>query len=152
MNKFDNLDKTQAIDLINHIVDMRPIIPSLIDNDKISMLVDNETIFEYGSYIISIYFRESDKYIDKDGNITYGDFKSLYKVTIRKRGESYKFLEVKDYVLLFNTIIGDVYENIQLIFKIDNEKVDIKSVNDDLDIDNVKIIIKIKKDEISKEV
>ena len=142
----DRLDKTQAIDLINHIVDIKPVIPNYIDNEKLSILIDNEIIYECGIYMISVYFRESDKYIDSDGNVTFGDFKSLYRVTIRKRGETYKFIDVKDYVLLFKTIIGDVYENIQIIFKIDNQKVDIKSIEDNLDIDNVKIIIKIKKD------
>lgn len=145
----EGLDKTQVIDLINLIVETKPDLPDYVDNTSISKLFDIEKTYESedGLYDISLYFRESDEYIDKEGNKTYGDFKYLYRVTISKRGE-FIFSDIKEYILLFKTIMPDFYDVI-LIFKIDGERVNIDEVDDNTIIEELKIILRVK-NEIKK--
>lgn len=139
-----DLEKSDAIELISIITDLRPTLPDLVDNKDISKLIDNKVYYtsEDGNYKISIYFRESDEYVDKDGNITYGDFKSLYRVSIRKNSD-FKLSDVKEYVDLLCSVVKDTYEDVKIIIKIDDERVNISEVSDK-SVSNVKVIIRIK--------
>ncbi len=139
------LNKTEVVDLVNLIVNTKPEIPNYADNNQISKLIDIENIYESedGLYTISLYFRESDEYINNNGVITYGDFKFLYRVGITKR-VNFRFSDISEYVRLFKTIIPDFYDDVSLIFKIDNERVDIDQIDNKSNISSFKIIIRIK--------
>ena len=121
--KSDSLDKEEVIELVGIITDMRPSLPNLPSEESISKLIDNVTYYlsEDGKYKISVYFRESDLYINEDGSITYGKFKSLYKVTISKVEGDFRVNEIKDYVNLTLNIIKDVYPESKVIIKLDDE-------------------------------
>ncbi len=141
-----DLEKSDAIELISIITDLKPSIPELVDNANISKLIDNKVYYdsEDGKYKISVYFRESDEYIDKDGNITYGDFKSLYRISIRKVTDDFKVVDVSEYIDLLCKVVSDTYEDCKIIIKIDNEKINITEFDNNKIIDNLKVIIRIK--------
>lgn len=147
IKKDDELDKKEVIELVGIITDMRPSIPESSDLD-ISKLIDNVTNYlsEDGKYKISVYFRESDLYINDDGTITYGKFKSLYKVTISKLEGDFKVNEIKDYTILTSDIIHNVYPDSKMIIKLDDKRMsidDFKLIDDSETIENIKLVIRI---------
>lgn len=145
--KSDSLDKEEVIELVSIITDMRPSLPNL-SSEEMSKLIDNVTYYlsEDGKYKISVYFRESDLYINEDGSITYGKFKSLYKVTISKVEGEFKVSEIKDYTVLTSEIIQNVYPESKMIIKLDDERMsvdDLKLIDDNKTIENIKLVIRI---------
>ena len=92
-----------------------------------------------------MYFRESDKYINSDGTITYGQFKSLYKITI-KSDINLQIGHLKEYTLLTSDIIQNVYPDSKIMVKFNDQKLSIeqfKEVDDVTQIDQLVIIIRI---------
>ena len=145
--KGDSLDKEEVIELVGIITDMRPSLPNL-SSEEMSKLIDNVTYYlsEDGKYKISVYFRESDLYINEDGSITYGKFKSLYKVTISKVEGEFKVSEIKDYTILTSEIIQNVYQESKMIIKLDDERMsvdDFRLIDDNKTIENIKLVIRI---------
>lgn len=144
--KSDSLDKEEVIELVSIITDMKS---SLSDfSSEISKLIDNVTYYlsEDSKYKISVYFRESDLYINEDGSITYGKFKSLYKVTISKVEGEFKVSEIKDYTILTSEIIQNVYQESKMIIKLDDERMsvdDFRLIDDNKTIENIKLVIRI---------
>lgn len=145
--KIDSLDKEEVIELVGVITELRPSLPK-ISEGEVSKLIDNITYYlsEDGKYKISTYFRESDIYYNEDGSITYGNYKSLYKVTITKLEGEFKVGDIKDYVILTSEIIQTVYTDSKVIIKLDNERISIdtlKSTDDEKSIQDIKIVIRI---------
>ena len=144
--KSDSLDKEEVIELVSIITDMKS---SLTDfSSEISKLIDNVTYYlsEDGKYKISVYFRESDLYINEDGSITYGKFKSLYKVKISKVEGEFKVSEIKDYIVLTSEIIQNVYSESKMIIKLGDERMsvdDLRLIDDNKNIENIKLVIRI---------
>ena len=146
--KSDSLDKEEVIELVSIITEMRPSLPDFSPEENISKLIDNVTYYlsEDGKYKISVYFRESDLYINEDGSITYGKFKSLYKVTISKVEGEFKVSEIKDYTILTSDIIQNVYSESKMIIKLDDERMsvdDLRLIDDNKTIENIKLVIRI---------
>jgi len=144
----DNLEKEEVIELVNLITSLKPNIPSELNTSDVSKLVDNVNYYvsECGNYRIIVLFRESDKYINNDGSITYGNFRSLFKVTISSEF-NLKIKHLKDYILLASDIISKVYENSEMVVKFNASKVRIKEfekVGDEQEIDKLSLIIRIK--------
>jgi hypothetical protein len=92
-----------------------------------------------------VYFRESDEYHNPDGTITYGQFKSLYKITI-KSDIDLQIAHLKEYTLLTSDIIQTVYPDSKIRIKFNKEKLSIeqfKEVDDKTTIDQLVIIVRI---------
>ena len=144
----NNLEKEEVIELVNLITNLKPNIPSELNTSDVSKLVDNINYYvsECGNNKIIVLFRESDRYINNDGSITYGNFRSLFKVTITSEF-NLKIKHLKDYILLTSDIISKVYENSEMVVKFNDSKVRIKEfekVSDDQEIDKLSLIIRIK--------
>jgi hypothetical protein len=144
----NNLEKEEVMELVNLITNLKPNIPSELNTSDVSKLVDNINYYvsECGNYKIIVLFRESDRYINNDGSITYGNFRSLFKVTITSEF-NLKIKHLKDYILLTSDIISKVYENSEMVVKFNDSKVRIKEfekVSDDQEIDKLSLIIRIK--------
>ena len=143
------LDKEEVIDLVSLITDMKPSLPDIVGDMNISKLVDNINYYtsEDEVYRISVYFKESDIYHNEDGTTTYGKFKSLFKIGIKKiESGNFKLLEVKDYILLTKNIISEVYPTSKGIIKLNGERIsvdDFKNHNDKDDIEEISLIIRI---------
>jgi hypothetical protein len=144
--KTESLDKSEVIELVSVITELRPSLPEL--SEDVSKLIDNINYYlsEDGKYKISVYFRESDVYQNEDGTITYGKFKSLYKVNIVKLEGEFQIGDIKDYTLLTSSIIQEVYPESKIIIKVNDERVssdDFNSLDDNTTIDNLKLVIRI---------
>ena len=145
--KTDSLEKEEVIELVSLITELKPDIPSLYPKGDLSKLIDNINYYtsDCGKYRISVYFRESDKYINSDGTITYGQFKSLYKITI-KSDINLQIGHLKEYTLLTSDIIQNVYPDSKIMVKFNDQKLSIeqfKEVDDMTKIDQLVIIIRI---------
>lgn len=144
----NNLEKEEVIELVNLITNLKPNIPSELNTNDVSKLVDNINYYvsECGNYKIIVLFRESDRYINDDGSVTYGNFRSLFKITITS-DFNLKIKHLKDYILLASDIISKVYENSEMAVKFNNSKVRIKEfekISDEQEIDRLSLIIRIK--------
>jgi hypothetical protein len=152
-NKFlgkirNSLNDNEVIELVSLITEMNPNLQKEFDNSDISKLIDNINYYksEDEKWLISVYFRESDIYKNKDGSVTRGDFKSLFKITISKLEDRVKIGEVKDFIKKFYDVIKSFYNNSILKVKIGNDKItvdDFTLLNDNDSIENIKIIIRI---------
>jgi hypothetical protein len=145
--KTDSLEKEEVIELVSLITELKPDIPSLYPKGDLSKLIDNINYYESdcGKYKISVYFRESDEYHNPDGTVTYGQFKSLYKITI-KSDIDLQIAHLKEYTLLTSDIIQTVYPDSKIRIKFNKEKLSIeqfKEVDDTTTIDQLVIIIRI---------
>ncbi len=145
--KKDLLEKEEVIELVSLITDLKPHLPDLVPQGEISKLIDNINYYtsECGKYKISVYFRESDIYYNPDGTITYGKFKSLFKITIGSELDL-KIGHLKDYTVLTSDIIQNVYPNSKIIIKFNQERMDIQNftqVDEQTNIDKLVMIIRI---------
>lgn len=145
--KKDTLEKEEVIELVSLITELKPSIPELFSEGEISKLIDNINYYtsECGKYKISVYFRESDIYHNPDGTITYGKFKSLFKITITSELDL-EVRNLKEYTLLTSDIIQNVYPDSKIVVKFNQERLSIQEftkVNDETSIDKLVIIIRI---------
>ena len=145
--KTDSLEKEEVIELVSLITELKPDIPSLYPKGDLSKLIDNINYYQSDcdKYKISVYFRESDKYINSDGTITYGQFKSLYKITI-KSDIDLQIGHLKEYTILTSDIIQNFYPDSKIMVKFNDQKLSIeqfKEVDDVTAIDKLVIIIRI---------
>jgi hypothetical protein len=145
--KNNSLEKEEVIELVSLITELKPDIPSFYPKGNLSKLIDNINYYQSdcGKYKISVYFRESDEYHNPDGTITYGQFKSLYKITI-KSDIDLQIAHLKEYTLLTSDIIQNVYPDSKIRIKFNKEKLSIeqfKEVDDTTTTDQLVIIIRI---------
>lgn len=145
--KDDSLEKQEVIELVSLITDLKPDLPSLYPDADVSKLIDNINYYtsDCGKYKISVYFRESDKYINADGSITFGQFKSLYKITI-KSDIDLKIEHLKEFVILTSDIIQTVYTDSKVIIKFNDQKLPIsqfKDLDESTKIDQLVMVIRI---------
>jgi hypothetical protein len=145
--KNNNLEREEVIELVSLITDLKPQIPSEIETTNISKLIDNvnQYISDCGNYKISVYFRESDVYHNSDGTITYGKFKSLYKITISSEHQL-KIEHLKDFIILTSDIIKEVYPDCKIAVKLLDNKLSIdefSNLEDVMVIEKLILIIRI---------
>lgn len=144
----ESLDKEEVIDLVSLITEMKPEIQMEVDNSDISKLIDNINHYnsEDGKWSITVYFRESDIYRGEDGAITHGNFKTLFKITIKKIEGDSKVGELKEFVGTFRDIIKVVYPDTIIKIKIGDKKMEVSeftTMSDDKTLENIKLIIRI---------
>jgi len=142
------LKKEEVIDLVSLITDLKPTIPELLPEGDISKLIDNITYYESedGQYKIMVYFRESDVYHNSDGTITYGKFKSLFKISITSNNNQLQIGDLKEYVILTSDIIKEVYPESKLMVKLEDTKYtldEFSTLEDGMDIEKLILIIRI---------
>lgn len=145
--KINNLEREEVIELVSLITNLKPTIPSDIENKNISKLIDNINQYtsDCGNYNVSVYFRESDIYHNPDGSITTGKFKSLYKITISSNNQL-KIAHIKDFVILTQNILMEMYPDCRIKVKLEDNKLsinDFKNLDDNLDIENIILIVRI---------
>jgi hypothetical protein len=145
--KINNLERDEVIELVSLITNLKPNIPSDVENKNISKLIDNINQYtsDCGNYNVSVYFRESDTYYNTDGTITTGKFKSLYKITISSDNQL-KIEHIKDFIILTQDILMKLYPDCKIKVKLGDNKLSIDefiNLENNLDIDNIVLIIRI---------
>ena len=141
LSKFNDYKKLTNSDMINIISNINNTIPT-IKNDVIDITksIDNVVLYksEDGMFDISIYFRETDIYKDRTGNITKGNFKYLFKINIKSNN-----MRINELVFMnkLKLILDDIYDSSSYV-KIGDDRInDDYIINDDFD--SMKLIIKI---------
>lgn len=129
--------------LIEIIENTKPELPALLNGIIMSKMIDQYTLTELNDiFNISSLTRESDIYYNEDGSITYGDYKTLYKVIIERKDKTpFNIFDIEPE--LSNTIntLKFKYNDISIKVKDGNDNIiDLK----DKEVDLIKLIIRIK--------
>lgn len=129
--------------LIEIIENTKPELPALLNGIIMSKMIDQYTLTELNDiFNIASLTRESDIYYNEDGSITYGDYKTLYKVIIERKDKApFNIFDIEPE--LSNTIntLKFKYNDISIKVKDGNDNIiDLK----DKEVDLIKLIIRIK--------
>jgi len=148
-NSNSEIDNSEIIDLVNIIIQLKPGIPDIFPKKDVSKLITNSVIYlsDDDKFKININFHESDSYIDKEGNIVFGKYKSVFRIDISDiNNGNFKISDIRDFIVISTNIILKSYENVKCIVKFDDNKFTIEEFNNEDDsklITAITFIIKI---------
>jgi len=119
----------------------------------LSKLIKNEVNYlsEDDRFKIEVGFSENDTYVNKEGELVTGKFKTIFKVNIFRNIEddeesSFKLSEVKEYILLTSQLVEKTYDKVQMLVHIEDNKLSIEEfedLSDNTELNEVTFLIKI---------
>jgi hypothetical protein len=147
--KPEDLDTQEVVELVGILFELKPTLPDDFPQKDLSQLIRNEVSYlsDDDRFNIIVGFSENDTYINKEGEIVTGKYKTIFRVNIsRTEKESFKLSEVKDFILLTSQLVEKTYDKVKMLVKIKEEKVSIEEfeeLSDNEDVDDVTFFIKI---------
>ena len=147
--KPEDLDTHEVIELINILFELKPSLPDEFPKADLSKLIKNEVIYSSDDdrFNIKVGFSENDTYVNKEGELVTGKYKTIFRVNIsRTEKESFKISEVKEYILLTSQLVEKTYDKVKMLVKIEEEKLSIEEfeeLSDNEEINEVTFLIKI---------
>ena len=124
--KPEDLDTHEVIELINILFELKPSLPDEFPKAELSKLIKNEVKYlsEDDRFKIEVGFSENDTYVNKEGELVTGKYKTIFRVNIsRTEKESFKISEVKEYILLTSQLVEKTYDKVKMLVRIKEEKV-----------------------------
>ena len=151
--KPEDLDTHEVIELINILFELKPSLPDEFPKADLSKLIKNEVIYSSDDdrFNIKVGFSENDTYVNKEGKLVTGKYKTIFRVNIFRNIEDdeesiFKLSEVKEYILLTSQLVEKTYDKVKMLVKIEEEKLsieDFEEVSDNEEINEVTFLIKI---------
>ena len=151
--KPEDLDTHEVIELINILFELKPSLPDEFPKADLSKLIKNEVTYlsDDDRFKIEVVFSENDIYVNKEGKLVTGKYKTIFKVNIFRNIEddeesSFKLSEVKQYILLTSQLVEKTYDKVKMLVKIEEEKLSIKEfeeLSDNEEISEITFLIKI---------
>jgi hypothetical protein len=151
--KSEDLDTQEVIELINILFELKPSLPDEFPKVTLSKLIKNEVTYlsEDDRFKIEVEFSENDIYVNKEGELVNGKYKTIFKVNIFRNIEDdeenhFKLSEVKEYILLTSQLIEKTYDNLQMLVHIDDNKLlieEFEELSDNTELNKVTFLIKI---------
>ena len=151
--KPEDLDTHEVIELINILFELKPSLPDEFPKADLSKLIKNEVTYlsDDDRFKIEVVFSENDMYVNKEGKLVTGKYKTIFRVNIFRNIEddeesSFKLSEVKQYILLTSQLVEKTYDKVKMLVKIEEEKLsieDFEEVSDNEEINEVTFLIKI---------
>jgi hypothetical protein len=147
--KPEDLDTHEVIELINILFELKPSLPDEFPKADLSKLIKNEVIYSSDDdrFNIKVGFSENDTYVNKEGELVTGKYKTIFRVNIsRTEKESFKISEVKEYILLTSQLVEKTYDKVKMLVRIKEEKLSIEEfeeLSDNEEINEVTFLIKI---------
>lgn len=147
--KPEDLDTQEVVELVGILFELKPTLPDDFPQKDLSQLIRNEVSYlsDDDRFNIIVGFSENDTYVNKEGEIVTGKYKTIFRVNIsRTEKESFKLSEVKDFILLTSQLVEKTYDKVKMLVKIKEEKVSIEEfeeLSDNEDIDDITFLIKI---------
>jgi hypothetical protein len=147
--KPEDLDTQEVVELVSILFELKPNLPDDFPKKDLSQLIRNEVSYlsDDDRFNILVGFSENDTYVNKEGEIVTGKYKTIFRVNIsRTEKESFKLSEVKEYILLTSQLIDKTYDKVKMLVKIKEEKVSIEEfeeLSDNDEVEEVTFLIKI---------
>jgi hypothetical protein len=147
--KPEDLDTEEVVELVGILFELKPSLPDDFPQKDLSQLIRNEVSYlsDDDRFNILVGFSENDTYINKEGELVSGKYKTIFKINIsRTEKEIFKLSEVKEYILLTSQLIEKTYDKVQMLVKIEEEKISIdefEELSDNDEIDEITFLIKI---------
>ena len=151
--KTEDLDTQEVIELINILFELKPSLPDEFPNTDLSKLIRNEVTYlsDDDRFNIKVGFSENDTYVDKEGELVTGKYKTIFKVNIVRNIEDdevsiFKLSEVKEYILLTLQLVEKTYDKVQMLVHIEDNKLSIEEfekLSDNTELNEVTFLIKI---------
>ena len=148
-NKPEDLDTQEVVELVGILFELKPNLPDDFPQKDLSQLIRNEVSYlsDDDRFNILVGFSENDTYVNKEGELVKGKYKTIFKINIsRTEKESFKLSEVKDFILLTSQLIEKTYDKIKILVSIEEKKLSIEEfeeVSDNEDVDDITFLIKI---------
>jgi lipopolysaccharide export LptBFGC system permease protein LptF len=145
----EDLDTYEVIELINILFELKPSLPDEFPKADLSKLIRNEVIYSSDDdrFNIKVGFSENDTYVNKEGELVTGKYKTIFRVNIiRTEKESFKISEVKEYILLTSQLVEKTYDKVKMLVKIKEERLSIEEfeeLSDNTKLNEVTFLIKI---------
>ena len=145
----EDLDTHEVIELINILFELKPSLPDEFPKADLSKLIRNEVIYSSDDdrFNIKVGFSENDTYVNKEGELVTGKYKTIFRVNIiRTEKESFKISEVKEYILLTSQLVEKTYDKVKMLVKIKEERLSIEEfeeLSDNTKLNEVTFLIKI---------
>jgi hypothetical protein len=149
----EDLDTHEVIELINILFELKPSLPDEFPKADLSKLIKNEVTYlsDDDRFKIEVVFSENDMYVNKEGKLVTGKYKTIFRVNIFRNIEddeesSFKLSEVKQYILLTSQLVEKTYDKVKMLVKIEEEKLsieDFEELSDNEEINEVTFLIKI---------
>jgi hypothetical protein len=147
--KPEDLDTHEVIELINILFELKPSLPDEFPKADLSKLIKNEVTYlsDDDRFKIEVVFSENDTYVNKEGELVTGKYKTIFRVNIiRTEKESFKISEVKEYILLTSQLVEKTYDNVKMLVDVDDNKLsieDFEKLSDNTELNEVTFLIKI---------
>jgi hypothetical protein len=147
--KPEDLDTQEVVELVGILFELKPTLPDDFPQKDLSQLIRNEVSYlsDDDRFNIIVGFSENDTYINKEGEIVTGKYKTIFRVNIsRTEKESFKLSEVKDFILLTSQLVEKTYDKVKMLVKIKEEKLsieDFEELSDNDEVEEVTFLIKI---------
>ena len=147
--KPEDLDTHEVIELINILFELKPSLPDEFPKADLSKLIRNEVIYSSDDdrFNIKVGFSENDTYVNKEGELVTGKYKTIFRVNIiRTEKESFKISEVKEYILLTSQLVEKTYDKVKMLVDVDDNKLsieDFEKLSDNTELNEVTFLIKI---------
>ena len=147
--KPEDLDTQEVVELVGILFELKPNLPDDFPQKDLSQLIRNEVSYlsDDDRFNILVGFSENDTYVNKEGELVKGKYKTIFKINIsRTEKESFKLSEVKEYILLTSQLIEKTYDKIKILVSIEEKKLSIEEfeeVSDNEDVDDITFLIKI---------
>ena len=152
-NKPEDLDTNEVIELINILFELKPILPDEFPKADLSKLIKNEVTYlsDDDRFNIEVSFSENDTYINKEGELFIGKYKTIFKINIFRNIEddedpSFKLSEVKEYIILTSQLVEKTYDKVKMLVKLETNKLSIdefEELSDNTELNEVTFLIKI---------
>ena len=147
--KPEDLDTQEVVELVGILFELKPTLPDDFPRKDLSQLIRNEVSYlsDDDRFNIIVGFSENDTYINKEGEIVTGKYKTIFKINIsRTEKENFKLSEVKEFILLTSQLVEKTYDKVKMLVKIEEEKTsieDFEELSDNEDVDDITFLIKI---------
>ena len=147
--KPEDLDTQEVVELVGILFELKPTLPDDFPQKDLSQLIRNEVSYlsDDDRFNILVGFSENDTYVNKEGELVKGKYKTIFKINIsRTEKEIFKLSEVKDFILLTSQLVEKTYDKVKMLVKIEEEKTsieDFEELSDNEDVDDITFLIKI---------
>ena len=151
--KPEDLDTHEVIELINILFELKPNLPDEFPKTNLSKLIRNEVTYlsDDDRFNIKVEFSENDTYVNKEGELVTGKYKTIFKVNIFRNIEDnetsiFNLSEVKEYILLTSQLVEKTYDKVQMLVDIEDEKLsieDFEKLSDNKELNEIIFLIKI---------
>ena len=145
----EDLDTQEVVELVGILFELKPSLPDDFPKKDLSQLIRNEVSYlsDDDRFNILVGFSENDTYINKEGELVTGKYKTIFKINIsRTEKKSFKLSEVKEYILLTSQLVEKTYDKVKMLVEIEDNRLSIEEfeeLSDSEELNDITFLIKV---------